>query len=535
MSAESGHRHTIVWNLLKAVEKPLSNQAQVSGLTREAAELRVAEHEAKLGQMLRCIEPTQLLMAVMPLMRGTSAEQLTIANLPHVWVKAIECCCANWQPAYQRPLTSSRLEAVLRQIESFEDPVLEQASRAQDSLLDFGLYVQRTQLEYQHALWWVPSGRAVRMIGSIGKSSGISSCYEQMTGLAIDRWMLLAVLFSSAANQRVMMPYLSRTDLRDLGISPKELSAFFRDVACTQNDIADAYKRVWQDKRAQPLVALHRRPYLYKRPFIQTARGIAAPVEAFVENLFGHGLLVRMLEGTPQGVHHELRAEYERYVAGMLEAMGIGRVLREAVLRMEGQKVCDCVLETTDAVIIIECKAIAFEQDAATSNAIYKWPARRRIVEGYEQVLSTAERVASGKYADLGISADKPRFGFVTTFGRVPCINSPEVWSRCFESELGSRGWSATRLSRVLNYRPEVLDGFNIERLGMSLRANGALMRPFVEERRKQSSIAIQDWSALLYEFLSKSHPPNLGYWRAPVVDMLSAAGFATPPAPLQV
>lgn len=488
------------------------------------------QHEARLQRILRQVQPEELIAIATAESQRQSGLLPPSVDAPHVWLRLIEACCASWMPQVRRGASAAAIIDAANEIASFPDPLAVNSITPDCDLLEFGLYMHKTQFEYQYALWWVPAGRAVRMWPN-GAEGRAAAQFGAHWGISLSTWLLLAIAFGMSSTQRAVRDYLTPHDLRDLGLSEQDMRAFLRGVACTTSGIAEHHRAI--RRLLPPLRWPHERPHLYQRPFVQLSSGIAAPSESCLENMFGSGMLTRCKSGadTPDKgrVLDDIGHRYGRYVIGVLEQAKIGKVWEEHTLKVDDGKVCDCVVETNDAVLLIECKAITFENDWWTKPSLYKSSTLGDICKGFIQLLTTAARIDNRTYASLGISATKPRYGFVSTFGRLPCINMPVVWNECIAPRIAAEGWSDTRARGALLNRPEVLDGLNTERLIMCLEARVANMPTLVQQRQSLSSIAMFDWGKVLSDRIASSTRVEQGHWRTPVVDMMRKAGFEMP------
>lgn len=170
---------------------------------------------------------------------------------------------------------------------------------------------------------------------------------------------------------------------------------------------------------------------------------------------------------------------------------------------------------------------MTLDTDVVTSKAVLGSNAIRRIVEGYEQIIETAGRIASGSYQRLGINIKKPRYGIVVTLGEIPGAGHPTVWQHA-QTVLRSRNRDVASVLRALDHVPQAFDGFALEHLLLLLRSNQATVPAlFTEHRSQPQPLAVRDWSVKLARKCVESGKHDLSFWSQPGETMLEELGVA--------
>ena len=85
---------------------------------------------------------------------------------------------------------------------------------------------------------------------------------------------------------------------------------------------------------------------------------------------------------------------------------------------------CDFLVDLSDEVLLVECKATWPTARDLTENSLDKDTSNRKVADGIVQIYSTAYDIDSGTFDAAGLSRNKAAFGIVVTLGDLVYANS---------------------------------------------------------------------------------------------------------------
>lgn len=475
---------------------------------------KIDAHERALKQVLRSANPEELTILATHRIRASLADPEQMQHgPPHVMVQLIEACCAYWEQWRSKPLTEEQVYRAVQELLTFDDPVMLDAARKQDYLLDLGMYISRKQLEAQRQSWWVPIGRASALFLGNSKLTTATTEFYERYNIGLDTWIKCTYIIQCALSRSRLLRSDYFSHFHTVGIADNDTRHFLAIASRTPFEIGEAYRNRLIQCASDPVKWLHARPQLATTPMVHLSRGYVVPVEAYFMNLYGEVLFTMLTRSCSEKARAEVATGFAQYVENVLTRCipHLG-VWSEKQLMIVDGKVCDIAIELEKCILLFECKAIVSDRELATARAVLGSNVCVRVSEGFVQLECTARRIRQGLYAQQGISADKPVYGFVVTLGEIPQINhsivNDECIKRCTES---GEGWDA---SVGLKSKPQVLHGFAIEYFAIYLQKNPGAIEVLQSQRDDASPFAIGDWEKLLAARCQDELPMDLDLWR---------------------
>ena len=454
-------------------------------------------------------------------------------------VHAIEACCAYGKHPDSLLLSEDHFRRIVNTFTSFDDPVQSALILADPELFEFVVYMYRTQMDKQGEVWWMPIGRMTRLFGNPAEVPVCHADFLRRFGITLRQWLQLS--FAIQAGTMGEKTKFSREYaglFAALGIKQAVVDRFLGEVSRTPDEIGEAYRLIRygnaDTKTWNPRTWSQHRPQLSRTPLIALPRGFVAPVEAYVVDLFGDSLFRRLVAEDSEQVRREIGRRYQQYVEDMIRYhLPTTRLWTSTDLEVEGERSADFALDLSDCVLVIECKAVIFDQDVVTRKAVLQSGAINKIVDGYEQTVRTAMRVQAGAYKHLGIPNTKPRIGLVATLGAVPGANQPAVLSHAL-NELQVRGVKSEAVQTSLAAPLQAFHGFALEHLMVCLKHEVASVTQLFAERSAKHPLSMGDWQHELARKLQAGKPHDIAFWKNPGWELLEELGVnpGTPDTP---
>lgn len=502
-------------------------------MSLEEAEAAVLEFEDRVKSQVRHLSPESFAVEVARRFRlGQVDKTASSQHPPHFLVHALEANCAYFQPWTFRPLTDNDFANTINLWHDFNDPVLMWTLKSGTHLFEFVQYMHRTQMELQGEGSHCRFGRAMRMFGDPSEIPRAAAAFAARYGLSTREWIKLLLVVHArtgeARMKRLPPPGIRRQELQfvvDLGIPLKSLDGFLREAARPWAEIGASYRRIRDagkaDRRFGPLTWSQRRPILAKYPIMHMARGYLVPAPPLLLRNIGDGLFDRFDAIDNEDVRTDLTRQFERYVEDMIRAHlpKIRLIGASGLERRDGQS-CDFALDLHDVVLLIECKAVMLDRDLVSERAVINSAAIQRLLDGYLQIVRTAERIRNGDYSAELLARDKPIVGLVVTLGNVPGADNDAVQDatkKRFQKESVSQ-----EAISCLSHRPQPFDAEAFEYLVLLLQRGLIKTTDLFAGKLAANPWHVGDWQTYLNARIQEYKPFNLAFWREPFMTLLS-------------
>ncbi len=507
-------------------------------MAKEEAEAAVLAFEERVRLQVRHFSPESFAVEVARRFRlGQVDTKAFSQHPPHFLVHALEANSAYYQQWRYRPLTDNDFAATINLWHDFLDPVLMGTLKDGTHLFEFVQYMHRTQMELQGAGSHCRFGRGVRMFGDPSAIPRAAAAFAARYGANTREWIKLLMIVHArtgvARPNHLPPPGIRRQELEfvtDLGIRHPSLDGFLGEVARPWAEIGAAYRSIREagktERRFGPLTWSQRRPTLAKYPIMSMAMGYLVPAPPLLLRLIGDGLFERFDAIDSEEVRADLGRQFERYVADMIRFhLPKLRLVDASGLEYAGQQSCDFALDLPDAVLLIECKAVMLDRDLVSERAVINSGAIQRLLDGYVQVVRTAERIKAGGYpADL-LPRDKPVLGLVVTLGNVPGADNGAVQDAT-KARFEKEGVPPQALASTL-HRPQPFDAEALEYLVLLLQRGAVRVTDLFAEKLAANPWQVGDWPTYLNKQVQAHKPLDLTFWREPFMALLSEMNTA--------
>lgn len=202
----------------------------------------------------------------------------------------------------------------------------------------------------------------------------------------------------------------------------------------------------------------------------------------------------------------EFSKSFERYVRTILAScQRVDRFLGEKDLQHVCKaKNCDFLLETADAIVLVECKACAYTVNLFTDGAILGHNSTAKVADGLAQLYHVAKDIEEGRPERLGIDCQKPVMGIVVTFGDIPSANSDWYFKRFFLQRAATKLDSSIYPSPRMKRRPLVISAEVLQQLVAVLNALQVSPIALYDEKESENYLIAGDWSAFLRKKTAK-------------------------------
>lgn len=505
-------------------------------MTRDEAEAEVLAFEDRIRARLRHYSPESFAVEVAKRFRlGEVDDDLMRQHPPHFLVHALEANCAYFEHWRFQPLTDDDFAACINEWHHFIDPVLMGTLKDGTHLFEFVQYMHRTQMEVQGTGSHFRFGRALRIFGDESQIPRAARAFVKQYGIGPRDWLkLLIILHARTGGSRphkLSPPGIRRQELqsvRELGIPVEQLDRFLAEISRNWRDIGVAYQAVRQagrtDRQFGPLTWSQRRPTLARFPVVETGIGYLVPAPPLLLRSAGDGLLERFDALESQDARADLGDQFERYVEGMIRLhLPDRRLLTAEHLVLDGQKSCDFALDLPNEVLLVECKSVMLDRELVTERSVINSAAIQRLLDGYVQIIRTADRIRSGGYpADL-ISRDKPIVGLVATLGNVPGADNGAVRD-AVRMRLDKEGIPQASRAALL-HPPQPFDAEALEYLILLIHGCAQSPAAVFAEKLSANPWQVGDWPIYLNRRMIDMKPFDLTYWREPFERLLAEMG----------
>ncbi len=229
-------------------------------------------------------------------------------------------------------------------------------------------------------------------------------------------------------------------------------------------------------------------------PLLEFANGsYVCPAPGFLFRNAADGLINRCRAYDPD-FGAETGPAFEKFVKAVLGQLPSSRISRPDELDLdEPQRACDFAVETDDAVLLIECKAVSETARLMIESTIRNQNATSKIQSALDQLRQTA-RLATESSLGFDV-ADRPIFGIVVTYGQILFANSQ--WHR--ERILS---WDASSAGPDLALPVNILSIADLEQFILVVASTNLTARQLIEQKEAEEYIERGDWVTFLPSLL---------------------------------
>ncbi len=237
-----------------------------------------------------------------------------------------------------------------------------------------------------------------------------------------------------------------------------------------------------------------------------------APLPALMFRQAGEGL-IRFCRQFDPVFGEEIGKSFEQYVDVVIRTTRAASAVfgADEVAEHSPGRSCDFVVETPDCVVLIECKAVSLAARILTEKSLRQDGSTTQIVEGIDQVVSTAEAIQSGRLSRLIQDDGRPILPIVLTYGEIPMVNAQWYRDRIIRPGLDQKGLTEDRISKLFCQGPQVLSIEAFEMFVLVLEAKGMTFNELVDLKKKANYMEVGEWNTFLSNIVSGESIGPLG------------------------
>ena len=439
---------------------------------------------------------------------------------PHIVLRSIEACCAYSVDSINYLLDRRRFYKVVHEYMRHNDPVFLRLARFE--LVHFLIVLEREQITLQHSLTVNEIAKIYLVFADPIGMRMSNVAFQTEYGITILQWMQLCqaayAAFEADPNGRIFASSLATYAKEHLGLD--NINAFLKFSCWTPNSLGTHYRE--QLETYPPHFYVFIRSALLFHPIIDFGAGrLIAPIPSLVFRHTGYQLrtllsrLWKSDQSESEDLSHEYTSSFERYIRRALEACKTNlRLLDESAMQSK-EFSCDFLLETKQALVLVECKAVEFTRDNLTIDAMRGDSTTRRIIKATHQLKNSYADLIAGRFDLYGIEKTKPVVLIVATFGRIPYVNSDWYFRNVIAPKAEVRGQTPPD-GWGIRSRPIVLDCEALELFVMAMNTLNIEPHDLVAKKlEKHGEFGPGEWHTFLQEMLNGSGFEHLSYVRA--------------------
>ena len=346
---------------------------------------------------------------------------------PHILLRSIEANAAYWRNGNRYEFTPRRFHQVVVLYMDHNDPLLLSFAAKDMTAMLILFHREQFQLQVQYNII-----EAVRIWIMFVENDPLPKTTLQLVerfGITPLQWVQLAYLtFAKAiADENSRLTFQNLVDTAKQIMPAEVVEKFARRTVWTVEELQKHYIGV-RESTPKQFHAFIRSAFL-ERPGMDFGQGRwIVPDPVLTMNHMGAGLYRMLTEvwKTDHDLRSEFAASFEKYAALILDVCGRKLALHSenAIQKLANGKSCDFILETEDAVVLVECKGVAFQKDLLLAEVMQDDSSTARLIDAGEQLNQTYLDLQAGCFDTLIQNRSKPVVSLVVTYGTIPYVNS---------------------------------------------------------------------------------------------------------------
>ena len=437
-----------------------------------------------------------------PYMARRLRECLTTPNKftqtpPHRILHSIEANCAYHRSGYDEHIDFNGMARIMNVYYDYPDPL--QMSMVHESLDRLFLVMRREQIELQIGVSKSQLAGIWQLFVADDPLSETARAFEAQHGLSIRQWIQLCFLSWRLVMDRPEGDWSAEPIVKWDGYqgTSDAVQAFLSHSSRSVEEIGADFRNIRQ--QLHPIYHCLIRSAFLQTPLMRLddAR-IIAPHPHLIFRHAQDGLY-RLAQPLPS-FDSEFSKSFERYIRTVLSScQRVDKFFGEKDLkRVCRTKNCDFLLEMSDAIILVECKACAYTVRLFTDTAILSHNSTKKVAEGLTQLYHVAKDVEDGTLQELGIDCHKPIMGIVVTFGDIPSANSDWYFQRFFLQRASTKLDSSIYPSSCMKRRPIVISADVLQQLVEVLNSLQISPLALYDEKESENYLIAGDWGPFL-------------------------------------
>lgn len=414
----------------------------------------------------------------------------------HQLIHSIEAMCA-YRRGHRSTIPDDRaLAKVLNVYYEYDDPYTHYLLEVEQDLhLAF-----RTMATQQFPFQYRPHYRDIARAYSVF-CKGLdqtAQLFEKDYGLSIIDWFRVSVCCFALINSDLASVVTTKQAMSAAGwgeppIEPKAIHAFLKTTSRTIEETGLQFHADRDNLQ---------RPYLYgliqsgfiSAPLLKCDLDTyVCPAPGLLFRNAADGLIKRCRKYDPV-FGDEIGTAFETYVEAVLNQLPNCRMTRPDKLQINNhQRACDFAVETNDAVLLFECKAVSETAHLMLESTIRNQNATTQINDGVDQIRDTARRSQDGS---LGFDvAGRRLFGFVVTYGYILFANSEWYRTKIL-------GWDNSASESDLETVANILSINDLELFVLVVASTELSAKQLIELKEAENYITSGDWETFLQQVI---------------------------------
>ncbi len=415
---------------------------------------------------------------------------------PHRIIHSIEANCAYWKKGYREPVTWNAVAKIMNTYQSFVDTY--QLNTISESIERFFLLMYREQIPLQKRASWTHFLRSwilfVRDVSMAESRREFHSHYR----ITMDQWVKVCFLCWTISHKEAGGSFFVKlVENPKIMISQETLDNFLKYSARSPEEIGHYFI----DMRKNEPYEFHSliRSCFFETPIVKFSDGsIIVPHTHLLFLHAGEGLY--RLAQTLDVFAAEFSNSFEKYIRRVLDSLkGVTNIIDSKMMESTATgKSCDFLVETTDTVILVECKACSFTANRLTDAAIENNNSTGKVAKGLIQLYTSAKDLENGRLDKFSINRNKSTIGIVVTFGEIPSANSEWYFEQFFLKRADKKLNEVIYPSKQMIRRPIVIDVSGFERLVVTLNSDKRTLQDLYDKKQEEGYHRTGEWGIWL-------------------------------------
>ena len=437
-----------------------------------------------------------------PFMARRLRECLTTLNKftqtpPHRILHSIEANCAFHRSGYDEPIDFNGMAGIMNVY--YDYPDLLQISTVHESLDRLFLIMCREQIELQIGVSKSQLAGVWQLFAANNPLPETAKAFEERYSLSIRQWIQLCFISCALVLDKPEGDWSAEPIVKwDAYEGTRDtIQAFISHSSRSVEEIGANFKNI--RKQLHPMYHSLIRSVFLETPLMRLdGARVIAPHPHLVFRHAQDGLY--RLAQPLKSFDGEFGKSFEKHIRTVLSScQRVDRLLDEKDLKSVCRtKNCDFLLDMSDAIVLVECKACAYTINLFTDNAILKHNSTKKVADGLTQLYHVAKDVEDGTLQQLGINCHKPIMGIVVTFGEIPSANSDWYFKRFFLERASTKLDSSIYPSACMKRRPIVISAEALQQFVEVLNSLQVSPLALYEEKESENYLITGDWSVFL-------------------------------------
>lgn len=410
---------------------------------------------------------------------------------PHHLIHAIEAMCAYMRGHRTLQLDRAWLAKVMNFYHDHEDTHIHHVLVVEQDMHLAVHNMASQQFQFQYNPHYRDMARGFAVLGNGLRVT--ADRFESKYGLTVNDWFRVTLccfaLLSSKNPPTVTVDSMqSAVGRGDPPLDATPILKYLELVSRTMDEVGEQF-RAERDELSRPYLHWMIRSGFIERPLLEFETGCyVSPVPSLLFQNATTGLL-RMCRPFSPDFGREIGESFAGYVREILGQLQHQNITQPDILAGDIQRACDFAVETDDAVILIECKAVSETARFTLVNAMRQQNSTSKIHDGADQLYQTATNASPEL---LGFDrAGKPMYGLIVTLGCILFANSPWYRDRILD-------WGESHFPDSLVRDPYVMGVADLELFVLATISEGLTPRQLIEHKEAEDYMSVGDWDVYL-------------------------------------